>query len=138
MSSTLPYVLVCCGLYGFDYLRRIIKTRISRAFIRPLPELNSTRIEVPRINAGWHAGQHVRIRVMSAGMGWWGWTEVHPFTIASVARGQEGLVLLCKKSGSWTSKLYQMAKVGGYVEGGIGREVSVMIEGPYGDESSSS
>jgi ferric-chelate reductase len=135
MSSTLPYVLACFGLYGFDYLVRIIKTRISRAFIRPLPELNSTRIEVPRINAGWHAGQHVRIRVMSAGMGWWGWTEVHPFTIASVAKGQEGLVLLCKKSGSWTSKLYQMAKAGGYVDGEIGREVRVMIEGPYGDES---
>lgn len=132
MPSMLPYVLACAGLYGFDYLLRIIKTRISRAFIRPLPELSTTRIEVPGINAGWHAGQHVRVRVMSSGMGWWGWTEVHPFTIASVARGHEGLVLLCKKSGSWTGKLYEMAKVNGYTEGGIGREVSIMIEGPYG------
>jgi ferric-chelate reductase len=131
----LPYILTCFGLYGFDYLLRIIKTRISRAFIRPLPELGTTRIEVPSINAGWQAGQHVRVRVMSSGMGWWGWTEVHPFTIASVAGGQEGLVLLCKQSGSWTSKLYEMAKANGYTEGGVGREVSIMIEGPYGEES---
>jgi len=131
-SSMLPYALACFGLYGLDYFLRISKTRISRAFIRPLPELGTTRIEVPTINAGWHAGQHVRVRVMSSGMGWWGWTEVHPLTIASVARGQEGLVLLCKQSGSWTSKLYEMAKANGYTEGGIGRKVSIMIEGPYG------
>jgi len=131
----LPYVLACSGIYGFDYLLRITKTRISRAFIRPLPEFGATRIEVPSVNAGWRAGQHVRVRVISSSMGWWGWTEVHPFTIASVAGGQEGLVLLCKKSGSWTSKLYEMAKVGGYTEGGVGREVTIMIEGPYGDES---
>jgi len=35
--------------------------------------------------------------------------------------------VLCKKSGSWTSKLYEMAKVGGK-EGGVGREVTIMMK----------
>jgi len=67
-------------------------------------------------------------------MGWWGWTENHPFTISSVSNTQDGLVLMCKKSGSWTSKLYEAAKASGYGERGkgSGRDVKVMVEGPYG------
>ncbi|KAF9465886.1 hypothetical protein BDZ94DRAFT_1188404 [Collybia nuda] len=130
--SMMPYILACIGIYGFDYVLRLVKTRFASAIIRPLPELGSTRIEVAGINAGWRAGQHVRVRIASMAMGWWGWTEVHPFTIASVSGGQEGLVLLCKKTGSWTTKLYEMAKAGGYTEAGIGRKINIMIEGPYG------
>ena len=129
----MPYVFTCVGLYAMDYLFRITKTRTTRAFVRPLAELVATRVEIPNINAGWRAGQHVRLRILSSGMGWWGWTEVHPFTIASVSGGQEGLVLLCKKGGSWTTKLYEMAKAGGYTEGGPGRQVYIMVEGPYGE-----
>lgn len=128
----LPYIFACIGIYGFDHFLRVIKTRLASAIIRPLPELGSTRIEVAGINAGWRAGQHVRVRIASTAMGWWGWTEVHPFTIASVSGGQEGLVLLCKKTGSWTTKLYEMAKAGGYTEAGIGRKINIMIDGPYG------
>ena len=67
-------------------------------------------------------------------MGWFGWAEVHPFTIASVAEsGPEGMVLMCKRTGGWTRKLYEIAKLGGYEEGGVGgREVRVVVEGPYG------
>jgi hypothetical protein len=67
-------------------------------------------------------------------MGWWGWTETHPFTIASVSETEEGLVLLCKKAGKWTGKLYEMAIASGYGESGKGRgrNVMVMLEGPYG------
>ena len=66
-------------------------------------------------------------------MGWAGWTEVHPFTIASVSQsGEEGMVLMCKRSGGWTNKLYEVAKRGAYTEGGVGREVNVVVEGPYG------
>lgn len=130
----IPYILACLGIYGFDHLLRAIKTRFASAIIRPLPQLGSTRIEVAGINAGWRAGQHVRVRIASTAMGWWGWTEVHPFTIASVSGGQEGLVLLCKKTGSWTTKLYEMAKAGGYTEAGIGRKINIMIDGPYGEQ----
>jgi hypothetical protein len=85
-------------------------------------------------------------------MGWVGWAEMHPFTIASMSGGRDGLVLMCKKAGTWTSNLYevrmdnsaaqstrsdfmdgQIAKMSGYCEaGGQGRDISLMIEGPYG------
>ena len=87
---------------------------------------------IPTINAGWRAGQHVRLRVISVKMGWFGWAEVHPFTIASVAdSGPEGMVLMCKRAGGWTRKLYEIAKLGGSESGGE-REVRVIVEGPYG------
>ena len=70
--------------------------------------------------------------MLSSGMGLIGWAEVHPFTIASVSRGQEGVVLICKKTGAWTKNLYEIAKLGGYTRGEIGRKVTVVLEGPYG------
>jgi ferric-chelate reductase len=126
----------------------LVKTRISSAIIRPLPELDATRIEIPNINAGWRAGQHVRIRILSSGMGWFGWSEMHPFTIASVgasrssrggavSRGgsgaEDGMVLMCKKTGTWTRSLFEMAKLGGYIDGFAGRQIKVWVEGPYGE-----
>ncbi|KAG6828794.1 hypothetical protein H0H92_006733 [Tricholoma furcatifolium] len=130
--STMPWMAACFGLYGLDYVFRVLKTRISTATIRPLTEMNSTRVEIPNINGGWRAGQHIRLRVLSFGVGWFGWTEVHPFTIASVADGQEGIVLMIKKSGRWTGRLYDMAKSSGFTEAGQGRRIKVMVEGPYG------
>lgn len=144
----IPYVLATVGIFGLDYVLRLVKTRIVTATIRPLPELDLTRIEIPNINAGWRAGQHVRVRILSSGMGWFGWAEVHPFTIASVGasraqtgrgagtrrrtEGAEGMVLMCKRSGTWTNRLFEMAKLSGYVDGFLGREVKLWIEGPYG------
>lgn len=129
-----PYVIAAAGIISLDYLIRLMKTRVYNARIRPLPDLTLTRIEVPQLNAGWRAGQHVRLRVLSSAMGWIGWAESHPFTIATAAKTPEGMVLLCKKTGGWTGRLYDMAKVAGYAsdEGAYGRTVQVMIEGPYG------
>jgi len=72
--------------------------------------------------------------VLSSGMGWLGWAENHPLTIASVSHTEEGLVLMCKKTGKWTNKLYDMAVASGYGEAGkgTGGNVKVMLEGPYG------
>ncbi|GLB41051.1 putative ferric reductase like transmembrane component [Lyophyllum shimeji] len=130
--ATIPWVAACVGLYGLDHVLRTVKTRVATAIIRPLSELNSTHIEIPHLNGGWRAGQHVRLRVLSLGVGWWGWVETHPFTIASVSGGHEGVVLIAKKTGGWTSKLYEMAKSSGYTEAGYGRNIKVMVEGPYG------
>ncbi|KAF4609979.1 hypothetical protein D9613_010568 [Agrocybe pediades] len=131
--TMLPYVYACLAIYLADILFRCIKSRLTTAFIRPLPELDLTRVEIPSINAGWRAGQHIRLRVFSLSMGWAGWTEIHPFTIASVAQsGEEGMVLMCKRAGGWTNKLYEVAKRGAYTEGGVGREINVVVEGPYG------
>ncbi|KDQ51898.1 hypothetical protein JAAARDRAFT_40722 [Jaapia argillacea MUCL 33604] len=130
-----PYVLAAVGFYGFDILMRLVRTRIVTATIHPVPELGLTRVEVPSLNAGWRTGQHIRLRILSIyGMGWWGSTEIHPFTIANVEKTPEGMVLMCKKVGDWTEKLFEMAKVAEYGEGGAGagREVTVMLEGPYG------
>lgn len=92
-----------------------------------------TRIECANITAGWRAGQHVRLRVLSMGMGLLGCAEVHPFTIASSADGQ-GLVLYCKSVGPWTRNLYRIANKRKVLESGS-PEVRVMIEGPYGGPS---
>ncbi|KAG2148175.1 ferric reductase like transmembrane component-domain-containing protein [Suillus bovinus] len=132
--TCVPYVIAACVFYILDHVVRAIKTRITTAKLRPLPELGITRVEVPSINAGWRAGQHVRLRVLSSSMGWWGWSEVHPFTIANVAETSEGMVLMCKKTGQWTGSLYSMAQTASYGETGkeVGRDVRVMVEGPYG------
>ncbi|KAF9004591.1 ferric reductase like transmembrane component-domain-containing protein [Cyathus striatus] len=131
--STLPYMLAVAGIWGLDHLLRIIKTSFSTATLRPLPELDLTRVEIPYLNSGWRAGQHIRLRVLSTGLGWFGWSETHPFTIASVSNGPEGMVLMVKKAGTWTNRLYEMSKISGYVEAGIiGRQVKVIVEGPYG------
>lgn len=142
------YIVATLAIFGLDFILRLVKTRITSATIRPLPELDLTRIEIPNINAGWRAGQHVRIRILSSGMGWFGWAEMHPFTIASVGAsrssqggtsrrgggggGEEGMVLMCKKTGKWTTRLFEMAKLGGYIDGFSGRQIKVWVEGPYG------
>ncbi|KIK38307.1 hypothetical protein CY34DRAFT_15128 [Suillus luteus UH-Slu-Lm8-n1] len=132
--ACVPYVVAACVFYILDHIIRAVKTRVTTAKLRPLPELGITRVEVPSINAGWRAGQHVRLRVLSSSMGWWGWTEVHPFTIANVAETSEGMVLMCKKTGRWTGSLFSMAQSASYGENGmeVGRDVRVMVDGPYG------
>ena len=133
MPPTLPWILSAAVIYGLDYLIRLCKTRIANATLRPIPELEMTRIEVPHLNAGWRPGQHVRLRVLSTGLGILGWAEVHPFTIASVSG--DGLTLMVKKAGDWTNKLYDMAtKSDTLYSGDAGKEMQakVWIEGPYG------
>ncbi|KIK63905.1 hypothetical protein GYMLUDRAFT_422562 [Collybiopsis luxurians FD-317 M1] len=128
--GTVYWAYACAAFYLLDILLRVLKTRVASATLRPIPELGLTRVEIPNINSGWRAGQHVRIRVVSSGMGLIGWSEVHPFTIASVSDSQEGLVLFCKKAGDWTNKLYNLANTCSS-EDNI-RRVSVMVQGPYG------
>ncbi|KAI0794897.1 hypothetical protein C8Q75DRAFT_803744 [Abortiporus biennis] len=131
-----PYIYVTLGIYLFDRVTRIIRTRYTVARLTPLPDLGMTRIEILGVNAGWRAGQHVRIRVLSRGMGLLGWWECHPFTIVSVSKGfsEEGLVLMCKKVGTWTTRLYDLSRKVEYGEAGTGisQDVKVLVEGPYG------
>src|SRR6266545_1952237 len=129
--ATLPYILASAAVYILDRLLRLVKSRITSAYIRPLPELDVTRVEIPSINAGWRAGQHIRLRVLTLQMGRFAWAETHPFTIASASHTPEGMVLLCKRAGDWTRKLFDMAKVNN-VEGGMGTQIKVGVEGPYG------
>ncbi|TFK24120.1 ferric reductase transmembrane component [Coprinopsis marcescibilis] len=128
--SLLPYVLACVFLYGADRVMRLFKTRIATAIVIPLPGTDITHIEVPSLNAGWRPGQHVRLRILSRRMGWLGWTEVHPFTIASAPDSHDCLIVMCKQSGDWTKRLGLMSKERGYVDSES--KVKVWVEGPYG------
>ncbi|KAF8347439.1 hypothetical protein F5887DRAFT_31662 [Amanita rubescens] len=138
--STLPFIIAVCAVYYLNLVLRLAKTRIVTATIRPLSSFSATRIEIPRLNSGWHAGQHVRVRILSMQFGRLGWSESHPFTIASApvaagsAVGDETLTLICKKTGTWTAKLFELAKEGSDLESGgadIGKTIKIMIEGPY-------
>ncbi|KAI6044529.1 ferric reductase like transmembrane component-domain-containing protein [Pisolithus marmoratus] len=132
--ACIPYVVAASVFYGLDHLSRLAKTRITTAMFHPIPELGLTRIEIPTLNSGWRAGQHIRLRVFSTGMGFLGLTEVHPFTIANAERREEGMVLMCKKAGRWTTKMYELSSTGKYDEQGgeVDKVVRVMVEGPYG------
>ncbi|KAI0695248.1 hypothetical protein BC835DRAFT_1415000 [Cytidiella melzeri] len=134
-ADSLPYLLCAVAAYMLDRLLRLLKTRYTTARLRALPELGMTRVEINGVNAGWRAGQHVRLRVLEGGLGPVGWLEAHPFTISSVSKSpsEEGLILMCKKTGTWTNRLFDLAKRREYGEvGGVDRDVRVLIEGPYG------
>lgn len=134
MPASIPYAIAGVGLYGLDRILRIFKTHYSTALIHCIPTLNMTYLQISHLNAGWRAGQHVRIRVISRGMGWFGWTEVHPLSIATASdspRG-EGIVLMCHKAGGWSHKLYDLAQEDDEKVAGP-RSVKVAIEGPYGN-----
>ena len=129
------------GIYALDHLFRIVKTRITTARLTAVSELGLTRVELPRVGAGWRAGQHVRLRVLTGALGPLGWIVAHPFTIASASESDgKGMVLMCKKASGWTKKLYNAASQTGTsdygAESGISmqavREMKVIVEGPYG------
>ena len=86
------------------------------------------------MNAGWRAGQHVRLRVLSRGMGWVGWAESHPFTIASIPHALDGtdgpaekeVVFLIRGRSGFTNRLREHAS------NGVSGTVAAYIDGPYG------
>lgn len=129
------YAFIALALYSLDLCCRMAKTRLCTGHITAVPLMHSTRLEIPRLNTGWRAGQHVRVRVLSSGIGGWlGWSQSHPFIIASAPGHPAGLVLLCKKSGSWTKNLYKMANTCGFSDlETASRNVVVTVEGPYGE-----
>lgn len=134
------YAVIGAIIFGLDHVARLFKTRVTSATVKTIPELGMIHVDCRSVRGGWRAGQHVRVRVLSREMGLFGWAVAHPFTIASTCEGEngQGLVLLVKKVGSWTTNLYNAAQRAGYygAENGLGfaasRSMSVIIEGPYG------
>lgn len=118
-------------IYAISMIQTATKTRFVHAEILTLPDSGITGVFVPALRTGWRPGQHVRIRIPAIGLrqGW----ESHPFTICSAPDG-EGLVLLCKKLGDWTTALYDLAAGGMLCSDGQGhqRDVSMIVDGPYG------
>ncbi|KAI0300107.1 ferric reductase like transmembrane component-domain-containing protein [Multifurca ochricompacta] len=145
--TTLPYILTAVGLYVFDHLARIARTRYTTAWLTAEHSLNggTTLVHVPSLDAGWRAGQHVRIRIVSdAWFGWWAtWLvgRARPFTIAAASESG-GMMLPIKAQGAWTRDLLRMASDAADArpaekspdtERGRGptREVRIIVEGPY-------
>ncbi len=91
-----------------------------------------TRVEIPSLNAGWRAGQHVRLRVLSTAMGWASWLEVHPVHDRQRQQDRGGHGAHGQEDGWVTRKMYEVAKTSGYGGDGLGRDMKVVIEGPYG------
>jgi predicted ferric reductase len=152
-KACVPYVLTAVGLYAFDRLVRVVRTRHTRGWLTAEYSLNggTTLVRVPSLRAGWRAGQHVRVRVVSGGwlawMATWFLCRARPFTIAA-GSGSGGVVLQIKALGSWTRNLLRVAgdaeearpprrpeQNSTDVERGrrSAREVRVIIEGPYGN-----
>ncbi|QRV87155.1 Ferric reductase like transmembrane component [Ceratobasidium sp. AG-Ba] len=137
VPACIPYCIAAGSIYGLDQLMRLGKSHFVTATITPVPEMKCTQISIPTLTHGWRAGQHVRVRVLSMGVGPIGWAECHPFTIASVSNKAgtgDGLTLLCKRAGDWTNKLYALSQGPGDEKGGYGagKNVKVVVEGPYG------
>ena len=151
-SACVPYVLTAVGLYAFDHLVRVVRTRHTTGWLTAEHALHggATLVHVPSLRAGWHAGQHVRVRVVSGGwlawLGTWFLCRARPFTIAA-GSDSGGVMLQIKALGSWTRNLLRVAgdadnarSTGGLEQLSTdverrrrsAREVHVMIEGPYG------
>ncbi|KAG8908964.1 hypothetical protein FRB99_000067 [Tulasnella sp. 403] len=156
------WVLATVFVIGLDHICRILKSTYTTVNLEVIPELRTTRIEIPHLTRGWRAGQHVRLRALSTKMGFGSIAEVHPFTIASVSMksGGQGVVLYVKCAGDWTKRLYdaarsfQIEKGAGFSEKsdagnfhylspsksygtalsgmGSGATMKMIVEGPYG------
>lgn len=144
--DTYPYTLAAVGLYVFDHLSRLARTRYTTAWLTAEHALNggTTLVHVPSLGAGWRAGQHVRLRVVTNGwFDWWAtWLgRARPFTVAT-GPDSRGMVIPIKANGSWTRNLLRMASEAADARpgkssmdtergGGPAREVRVIVEGPY-------
>ncbi len=144
-TFAIRYIAIAAAFYGADRVLRVIKSRMTVAYLQTIPDLGTTLVMMPRASGGWRAGQHIRIRVLKGDM----ILETHPFTIACACEGQkdgligiggaDGMILMVKKAGDWTRKLYDLAAQAD-MEGsdaessvvGRGTRVKVLVDGPYG------
>ncbi|KAF9506869.1 hypothetical protein BS47DRAFT_1489162 [Hydnum rufescens UP504] len=119
----------------FSLVLRALTSRVHIAYLTPLSSSRSTVVHLPSLRSGWIPGQHVRIRVLTGGMGLRATSEGHPFTLATAPTVDGvGGKLVVMAAGDWTAKLLQVAKKRSQadVEDGRGYPVAVIVEGPYG------
>ena len=152
-KDCMAYVLTAVGIYTFDQLARVIRTRHAKGWLTAEHTLNrgTTLVYVPSLRAGWRAGQHVRVRVVNGGwLAWlatWFLCRARPFTIAS-GPDSSGMMLQIKALGSWTRNLLRVAgnadntrparrteqiSTDVELERRSAHEVRVIVEGPYGN-----
>ncbi|WWD17418.1 hypothetical protein CI109_101859 [Kwoniella shandongensis] len=154
-----PWIYPCVAIYAYDLLVRMFRYRLKDATLVPVDD-TLTMIHIPDCDAGWLPTQHVFVRVLR-GSGIFE-SHPFTITNAPstpFSASPRGIILYAKVAGDWTRKLHTMARdidtleVGDDVEekerfltaqkeggsgsavGGMdhpGRQVQVMIDGPYG------
>ncbi|KAK8854595.1 hypothetical protein IAR55_003334 [Kwoniella newhampshirensis] len=128
-DECIPYSVAGVCIYTVSIFCSLSKTRLATATIEALPEASTTVVTIPSLRSGWRAGQHVRLRVPAFGLPHG--LESHPFAIASSPNG-EGMVLMCKKAGDWTDRLFRHASGSSFQSDERRRKITVILEGPYG------
>jgi hypothetical protein len=109
--EAVPWIFPALAFYGLDLLMRMFRLRIKDAILVPSGK-QMTLVHVPDCTDGWTAGQHVRLRVFSAGRVF----ESHPFTIFTappettcITAIPQGVNLGVRVMGDWTKSLNDYA-----------------------------
>ncbi|TIB62891.1 hypothetical protein E3P78_02137 [Wallemia ichthyophaga] len=147
-KQTQPFIIPCIVFYGVDCIMRFCRSRSRLAEITPHPAAGYTTITIPDLRGGWEAGQHVYLRVQELGgklFGLGNLIEKHPISIASAIGGSDGLRLIIRSNGDWSSRVLALAQrkqneiTYGTHETGpekAGHDsvptAAVTVEGPYG------
>ena len=141
-KSTQPWIIPCIVCYGIDCILRFARSRSRLAEITPHPTAGYTTITIPDIRGGWEAGQHVYLRVQELGGKFFGignLIEKHPISIASAIGGSDGLRLIIRSNGDWSSRVLALAQrkqneitYGSEKGSDSVPTAAVTVEGPYG------
>lgn len=115
-------LLVACT-WGVDlFFRSIVMARHRYPTKAKIRTLSSTVIELsfPKVNGfDYNPGQYIYLCL--PGLSYLEW---HPFSVSSAPK-MKNVTLHIRRSGDWTSSLYELAKKS--------KEVDILIEGPYGN-----
>jgi len=114
--------IIVVSTWGVDiFLRSAVMARHRYPRKANIRILSDTIIELsfPKVSGfDYNAGQHIYISLPDIS-----WLEWHPFWFKSCPK-MNTVTLYIRKTGNWTSALYELAKKQS--------EVSIMMEGPYG------
>lgn len=108
-------------LWGGDLLiRKIVMACVKYPRKASIVRITDTVIElsIPKTKVDYNSGQYFYIAIPELSIFQW-----HPFSVSSSPH-QNTITFHIRKSGNWTSRLYNLA--------GEKREVSILMEGPYG------
>mmetsp|Transcript_13368 Transcript_13368/g.28394 ORF Transcript_13368/g.28394 Transcript_13368/m.28394 type:complete len:515 (-) Transcript_13368:309-1853(-) len=118
--------LIGFPLWAFDVFYRYFYLAWNKyprkAMVYSLPA-NVIRMEFPKGNFAYRAGTYVFLCIPELS-----YYEWHPFSLSS-APHEEKVSIHIRVLGDWTQKLYDLAHPAGLE----GREVEMLIEGPYGE-----
>ena len=63
VPEAVPYCIAGAGLYAFELVCRVVKTKIATAELKVMAGADSILVIIPDVQSGWRAGQHVILRV---------------------------------------------------------------------------